>query len=275
MLFVMGGSGRMGGAVLRYGHGTMRTGTRSGHPVAGADETVQFDMDDPALVAAALRGCTSLFVMRPPQITARAPFDTLMAQAKEAGITHIICASVYGAKGSRVLPHRHMEAAIKESGIVHTVLRPADFMQNLLDVHVDAIRDHGLIAVPAGRGRSAFLDVDDIGRAVASILENPFAHAMKEYDLTGPAALTFGDVAATLTKVLGHEIRYRDVSIPRFIVNQLRNGRPLSMSLVMVALYSAQRFGKAARVSLDFERITEHPARTLTQFLERERGAFT
>lgn len=274
MLFVMGATGRMGGAVLNHARGRVRAGTRSGAPVAGAAETVPFDLDDAHSFSTALADCTTLFVMRPPPTTIRAPFDRLMDAARDAGIRHVVCASVYGAGTSRVLPHRHMEAAVRASGLPHTFLRPADFMQNLVDVHGNAIRTVGEIAVPAGRGRSAFLDADDIGRACAAVLAAPTAHDGRGYDLTGPDALTFEEVADVMTQVLGRPIRYRPTSIPGFVLQEIRHGRPTSMALVMAALYTVQRIGRAAPVRPDIERLTGRAASTLGDYVARERAAF-
>ncbi len=275
MLFVMGATGRMGGAVLRHAATRTRAASRSGRPVEGADETVLFDLDEPTTFAHALTGCTALFVMRPPSVTTRKPFDQLMVAARDAGIGHVICALVYGAEHSRVLPHRHMEAAVRASGIAHTFLRPADFMQNLAHVHGQRIREHDEIAVPAGRGCSAFLDVEDVGHAAAAILRNPKASDGKGFALTGPDALTFADVAETMSAVLGRTVRYRAVSVPRFIIGELRAGRPGSMALVMSALYSVQRFGWAAPVDMDFEQLTGRKAGDLARYFERERRQFT
>lgn len=274
MLFVMGATGRMGGAVLRHAETPVRAGTRSGAPVEAAAETVRFDLDDAATHAPALAGCEAMFVMRPPPAIRRKPFDRLMKAARNAGVRHVVCASAYGAEGRRVLTHRHMEAAVRESGIAHTFLRPADFMQNLGDVHAERIRAAGEIALPAGQGRSAFLDVEDVGHACAAILAAPGDHAGRGYDLTGPKALTFEEVAATMTCVLGRSVRYRATSVPRFVLEQTRRGRPAGIALIMSAVYTVQRLGRAAPVSRDFERLTGRPAGPLADYVTRECGTF-
>ena len=270
----MGATGRMGGAVLRHADGPKRAGTRSGTTVADASETVRFDLDDPATFALALDGCDAMFVMRPPPSTTREPFDRLMLAAREEGIGFVVCASVFGADGSRVLPHRYMEASVKSSGIPHVFLRPADFMQNLADIHGKRIRDEGRIVVPAGKGRSAFVDVEDIGIATVAVLQDRERCVGQGYDLTGPQALMFGDVARTMSEVLGRSIAYVPVSVPRFIASELRRGRSLALALVMSALYSVQRFGRAAPVKPDFERLTGQKAGDLASYVERERAAF-
>ncbi|TDL75255.1 SDR family NAD(P)-dependent oxidoreductase [Palleronia sediminis] len=274
MLFVMGATGRMGGAVIRHAERPVRAASRSGRPVAGAAQTARFDLDDAGGFSAALSGCDALFVMRPPPATTRAPFDRLMAAARAAGVGHVICASVYGADRSRVLPHRHMEAAVRDSGLAHSFLRPADFMQNLADIHGPAIRDTDEIAVPTGAGRSAFVDVDDIGAAAAAILRDPGAHDGRGYALTGPAALSFGDVAAILSDVLGRPIRHRRVSLPGFVAGQVRSGRAMPMALVMGALYTVQRMGRAAPVLPDLARLLGRPPTDLASYARRERSAF-
>ena len=277
MIFVTGASGRMGGAVLRHAAGWMRTraGTRSGRDVTGADETRRFDIDDASTFGPALEGCDALFLMRPPTTTARGPFDRLLRAAARAGVGHVACASVWGAERSRVLPHRHMEAAVRASGIGHTFLRPADFMQNLADIHAEAIAGRGEIAVPAGGGRSAFLDADDVGAATLAALSDPAAHAGRGYGLTGPQALDFDEVARIVGRALGRAVRYRPVSTPRFVIEQVRAGRPLPLVLVMSLVYGAQRFGRAAPVSSDFERLTGRAPGSLAEYVERERARFT
>jgi uncharacterized protein YbjT (DUF2867 family) len=167
-----------------------------------------------------------------------------------------------------------MEAAVRASGLPHTFLRPADFMQNLADVHARAIREHGEIAVPAGRGRSAFLDVEDVGRACAAVLAAPAEHMGRGYDLTGPQALTFGEVAEIMARVLERPVRYRPVSVPVFVLAEVRRHRPVPMALVMAALYTAQRMGRAAPVRPDAERLTGRAPGDLAGYIARERETF-
>lgn len=275
MLFVVGASGRMGGAVLRFAQTDTRGGSRSGKAIAHATETERFDLGEPATVRDALNGCDTLFVMRPPATTTRQPFDTLMQAASSTGIRHVICASVYGAGDSRVLPHRHMEAAVRKSGLPFTFLRPADFMQNLVDVHATSIRERQEIAVPAGKGRSAFLDVDDIGRATTAILDDRERHSGSAYDLAGPQAPGFKRIAQMMTEELGPpQIRYRPVSISQFLYEQIRSGTPGTMAMVMAALYTVQRLGRAAPVSQDFAELTNEAAGTFRDFLRRHRSSF-
>ena len=147
-------------------------------------------------------------------------------------------------------------------------------MQNLDTVHREDIAQRNEIALPAGHGRSAFIDVADIGAVAAQVLtEN--GHAGKAYALTGPQALDFDEVAAILSDELGHTITYRSPSPWRFVAEQRSRGRPLSLALVMTALYTVQRFGLAAEMTREVERVLGRPATDLRTYAERVRRSWS
>jgi len=118
------------------------------------------------------------------------------------------------------------------------------------------------------------VDVDDIGRACASILSSPVRHAGKAYDITGPAALSFDDVADTLTRVLGRRIAYRPAWTLLYVLDEVRRGRPAMMAVVMAVLYTVQRRGKAAPVCGDLMTLIGTDGGDLASYVERERAAF-
>ena len=148
------------------------------------------------------------------------------------------------------------------------MLRPSNFIQNLETVLAPRVRHHDEISVPAGRGRSAFIDVDDIGAATAHVLTTP-GHIGAGHDLTGPEALDFAAVAAALTGALGRPIRYHPVNPAAFILREFRAGSPVPLPLVMTALYTAQRLGKAEAVTDTLPRLLGRPAGTLQAYVTR------
>ena len=275
-ILVTGATGRTGGAVAgalaTMAGARVRAASRGADPVPGA-EPVRLDYAEPATFGPALEGATRLFVLHPPGV----PLDKLTAfldAALAGGVRRVVLQSVRGAEASRFLPHRRAEAAVRERFPEWTMLRPADYMQNLADVHREAIRA-GEIAVPAGRGRSPFVDVADVG-AVGALALTEDGHAGRGYALTGPDALTLSEVAATLSDVLGRPVRYRPLSVPRFVIEQVRRyDRPVPMALVMSALYTSQRLGRAGGVTDEVERLLGRPATPLRAFAERERDVWT
>lgn len=273
-VLVTGATGRTGGAVVDAlrGRADIRAASRGATPVDGTTP-VRFDYADPATFAPALKGVDRMFVLHPPG-TPMEQLTAFLDAALVAGVQRVVLQSVRGAEGSRVLPHARAEAAVRERPFAWTMLRPSDYMQNLADVHRAAIREHGEIAVPAGRGRSPFIDVADVGAVgAAALLES--GHDGRGHEMTGPDDLTFEEVAATLSDVLGRPVRYRSPSVPRFVIEQVRRfDRPLPMALVMSALYTTQRLGRASGTTDVVERLLGRPATPLRAFVERERAAW-
>jgi len=214
----------------------------------GLTQWTTFDFEKPEGYAAALDGVDAVFLMRPPQIAQAAVFHPFLEEMKARRIRRIVLLSVAGADHNPLLPHYGLEKLIQMPEFDWTILRPSDFMQNLETVHADAIRERDEIAVPAGDGRSAFVDVADLGVVGAKVLIEP-GHIGKAYRLTGPEALSFAHVAATLTAVLGRPISSRSPGLLRYIRDQRRAGAPLPLALIMSALYTIQRFGGAAEVT--------------------------
>lgn len=266
MLFVMGASGRVGGALIRAldQQAPIRCG---GH----AQGMTRFNVLDSGTYAAALDGVTSVFLMRPPQIATGSAFGPFLDACEARGIKRIAVLSVRGAENNPILPHHGMEQEVMRRNFDWTVLRPADFMQNLETVHRDDILTRDKIAVPAGRGASAFVDVADIGAIAAKVLME-CGHAGKGYTLTGPEALSFAQVACIMTDVLKRVITYDPPSIPQFIVRRRANGTPLSMALVMTALYSVQRLGGAAQVTDEVACLLGRSAGDLRSYIFRQRA---
>lgn len=217
-------------------------------PDAGA---VKLDFLDPATFRPALAGCRALFLLRPPPIARVKPtLNRLVDVAAELGAGHVVFSSVQGADTNRVVPHHRVEQHILASGLAWTMLRPGFFAQNLTDAYRADIRDEHRLYVPAGQGRVAFLDVTDLGEVSARVFANPAAHSGQGYVLTGPAAVTFNEVAAMLTAALGRPVRYD----PAPVLGYMRHLR---------------RRGDAETVDPAVERLLGRPATPLSVFIDR------
>jgi uncharacterized protein YbjT (DUF2867 family) len=268
-IFVMGATGRVGGAVIDALPGEVRIRAATQREQQSNEiDWVQFSLEDETTFATALDGVDAIFLMRPPQITKGSAFVSFLEAAQKRGITRIVVLSVAGAESNAILPHHAMENVVMEMGFDWTMIRPSDFMQNLETVHLESIRDRDEIAVPAGQGRSSFIDVSDIGEVIAKThLED--GHSAKGYTLTGPKALNFAEVANILTEVLGRPIRYRQIGAVLFLIEQMRRGQPIGMSLVMTALYTVQRFGKASTITGEVERLLGRPPNDIRHYIGR------
>jgi len=110
--------------------------------------------------------------------------------AGHAGLKHVTFLSVQGAERNVLVPHYRIERHLERSGLHHTLLRPAFFMQNLSTTHAADIRERDEIFLPAGRGKTAFIDARDVGAIAARTLTES-GHDRMAYELTGREALDY------------------------------------------------------------------------------------
>jgi uncharacterized protein YbjT (DUF2867 family) len=232
-------------------------------------ECVQFDFKRPDTFEAAFKDVKRLFLMRPPDIS-NAQRDILPAieAAKRAGVEQVVFLSLLGAENNRIVPHYKIEKLLLTSGMAWTFLRASFFMQNLDTTQRQDIKENNDLFVPAGRGKTSFIDGRDIG-AVAALALTQDDHANKAYDLTGSEALDYYQVAEIFTEVLGRPIHYSKPSVVRFFWRWWRSRkRPLVFTLVMTILYMTVALGWGDKLSPELGQLLGRPPLTMRQYVE-------
>lgn len=240
---------------------------------------VKFDYADQATWPAALKGVTCLFLLFPlphPR-TAKQWMVPFVAAAAAAGVRHIIYLTVPGADTTPAVPHHAVEQAIIVSGVPHTFLRAAFFAQNMcrdITTHAVDVALHNEIFVPAGRGKTSFVDSRDVAEVAVNIMADPAPHAGQAYVLTGPEVINYYRVAELFTAELGRPIRYANPSIPHFWWRLW--GRTTWDTLAfMTIVYSLTRFGKNAPFTDTLGRLLGRPPRSMAEFVHDYRDRFT
>ncbi len=281
-IFITGATGNVGAplvASLAEAGATVIAGVRSLNDVAALPDGVQarkFDFEDAKTWPEAFDGVDSLFVVRPPPISnVRETINPSIERALAAGASHVVTLSLLGAEKNPVVPHRKIETYVESTGVPYTHLRPSFFMQNLSTTHRAEIRDESRIVVPAGQGKTSFVDCRDIAEVAALALLDPEAHTNLAHDITGARALSYHDVADVFTQVLDREIRYDEPSVFEFYRHRRAKGDPLGFVAVTVALYTVARLGLADTVTDDFRRLTGHEPRTLETFVRDYRDCWS
>lgn len=241
----------------------------------GADVAcVRFDFKEPGTYGAAFDGVRKLFLVRPPALSnVRRDIAPALRAAQAAGIKEVVFLSIQGAERNPFLPHRQIEKRIEAAGLTHTFLRPSFFMQNLSTTHRAALQARAELFVPAGRGRTSFIDARDVAAVAARALVQK-GHGNAAYELTGPEALSYYEVADVFTEVLGRPITYASPSLLAYALRMYRQGHPLGFVLVTTGIYAVVRFGGAARVTPEVERLLGRPATPLRTFVADYRGAW-
>jgi NAD(P)H dehydrogenase (quinone) len=187
--------------------------------------------------------------------------------AAAAGVHHIVYTSFVAAAPDSTFTlgrdHYATEQRIRESGITYTFLRDNFY----LDFVNDIVGDDGVIRGPADGGRAAMVARRDVARVAAAILLDPRSHAGVSYDITGPEALTFTEVAATLSAHRGVPVSFHDETIPEAYASRQRYGAPDWQVDAWVSTYVAIAHGDLAAVSTDVERVTGRPPLSLSELL--------
>ena len=280
-ILVTGATGNVGAEVvrlLRQGNHPVRAAARtpsaSNRRFGDGVEQVWLDFGAPESYGPTFTGVERMFLIRPPAISdvKRFLFPAIDA-AKQAGVQQIVFLSLIGVERNRVVPHYKVEQYLLHSGVPYTFLRPSFFMQNLNTTHRVEIKERSEIFVPAGTGKTSFIDVRDIAAVAALTLTQP-GHTNRAYSLTGSEALDYYQVAAVLSEVLHRPIIYRRPSLLQFIHRQRAGGTAWPFVLVMSGIYTTARLGLAARLTDETTRLLGRAPITLRRYAEDYRDCW-
>ena len=196
---------------------------------------------------------------------------------REAGVKHVVLNSALGAGDfPKSFPswHRKVEDKLAGSGMAYTILRPNGFMQNLIAYFAPSIRAQGAFYQSTGNAKISHIDLRDIAAAAANILRSPSQHAGKIYELNGPEALSYAEVAEKISKATGRKVQYLDIppDAQRKALSDMRMPDFLITALLELQEYYAA--GKAARVDGALESLIHRAPTKMDDFLKEHAGQF-
>jgi uncharacterized protein YbjT (DUF2867 family) len=166
-----------------------------------------------------------------------------------------------------------VEQYLQNTGIGYTILRPNLFMQNLVATDAVTVNGQNAIYNSAGDGAVSFIDTTDIASVALTVLGDP-RHIGKTYDLTGPTALTYGDIATKLSELLKRSISYVALDDDSFQSALTSAGLPSWYAIGLMELYRFYRNGNAKQVTTTVEQLTGQPARSIDNYLAENSSAF-
>jgi len=283
MIFVSGASGTVGRAVLdevsksgRPVRAMYRRAEEASKAPAGVS-TVIADFASKDSLRKGLEGVDILFLVCSP-IPALVELETNAIEAsKESGVQHVVLNSALGAEDyPKSFPgwRRAVEDKLKSSGLAYTILRPNSFMQNIVAYMAPSIRSQGAFYAAMDSAKTSYLDVRDIAAVTARVLGSPAEHAGQTYELNGPEAVTYAELADRISRVIGRPVSF--VDIPE--VAQRKSMLDLGMPEWQVdALLDLQRYytgGKGGEVTDVLPRLLGRAPIKLDQFLEEFKAEF-
>lgn len=274
LILVLGATGTIGGAVvaqLTDAGQRVRIGARDlakANRLFGGRDIVRADLDEPATLAEAFAGVDKAFIVsNGPGIPLEA---NAYAAAKIVGVKHIVRVSAQQVEfpevASLMLGQLHLDAErqLRESGVAWTLLRPSTFSSNMLVPFLVDLREGAFL--PAGNGKEAPVDPRDIAGVGVRALTSP-GHEGKTYVLTGPELLSYAEMMAKLSAVVGRPLRHIDLPEADARARFGAMGVPALLVDAILANYQAVRAGRAA-VTTTIPALLGRPARTFDHWLE-------
>jgi uncharacterized protein YbjT (DUF2867 family) len=232
-------------------------------------EAVVGDFLEPDTLIPALEGVSTVLLITPiyPEQVTQA--SNVINAAKDSGNDpRIVRLSVHQAsheapsRNSR--QHAQIEDELRSSGLPYTLLRPTTFMQNTLAT-ARTVASEGRIYQPFKDGKLGMIDARDIGEVAAKVLTEE-GHEGKVYTLTGPAAISFYEVAEALSEVLGKEVRYVNISLEDAKRAMLNMGLSGWRADVLIEYAKAHSEGYSNFTTEDVEQLTGHRATSYEEF---------
>lgn len=240
-------------------------------------ETFTMDLRDPADLDRGLEDVDKVFYLSPLDQTMAENAALMVERARANGVRHLVRLSALGVNAPRTITlgkvHGEVERIIRGSGIDWTFLRPNSFMQNFITYWGESIRRENAFFIPQGQGRVSLIDARDIAGVAAAALMGD-GHSGQVYELTGPEALSNYDIAESLSKVLGREIRYQDV--PQEDARSALDAQGTSgwMIDVILELFELSAADEASQVTDTVERLTGNEPIRFEAFAQDFRHAF-
>jgi uncharacterized protein YbjT (DUF2867 family) len=158
------------------------------------------------------------------------------------------------------------------SGVPSTHLRITFFAEWLL--YIAPLIRYGRYAMPYDKdSRFAPIAASDIARIVVGVLEKPEAHAGKAYALHGPVEYSHEELAAEVSRVLGKNLPYEQVTVSTFL--ELLGLQDDTAKLKhFEAVTMDQQEGLLAGTDSIGTSIIGRPLTTMEQFLTENRSQF-
>ncbi|ADH88641.1 NmrA family protein [Ancylobacter novellus DSM 506] len=273
-ILVLGATGTVGRplvkALLAKGE-KVKAASRTGQPVEGA-EGVAFAFDRPETFDAAFDGVDRAYVLVPGGTVHPREMALPVVEAAAARKVKVVLQSVFGADADDSIPYRQLEIVLEKSGTPYVFLRPNWFTDNFLAFWKPGIDHTGAIAVPAGEGKSSFIDARDIAESAAAALTTD-RFDNKAFNLTGPEALSYGEAAAVLTQATGRKIGYTPLDDDTFVAILSGAGVDPDYARFLASIFHPVREGWTAAVTTDVETLTGRKPRTVADWAKENAAA--
>ncbi|MFE2322740.1 SDR family oxidoreductase [Streptomyces sp. NPDC059385] len=235
----------------------------------------QADVGNSASMRPVLEGADAFFLLLGGELNGHGESpNALVDAALDAGVKRIVLvSSQINSTRPEALSHarlREFEAAVRASGADFTILRPAGFASNAF-AWAESVRTKRTVFAPFGDAVLPVIDPADIAAVAAAALHED-GHAGLTYELTGPEALSPRRQTAAISRALGEEVAFVELSreearghMARFMPEAVIDG---TLDILGVPLPAEQT------ISPDVENVLGRPAGSFDEWVARNLPAF-
>lgn len=227
-------------------------------------ETFVADFAQPDSLDAALDGVDRTFLVTPPNEQAHIWQQHFIQAAQKAGVRHIVKMSMLGAEANSPSrfqrQHGEIEQALEESGMNWTHLRPNFFMQTAAQY----IAGDDFYAIE-GERRVSVVDIRDVARVAAAALTEP-GYQRRTYEITGPEAHSFPEMASQFSAARGRQLRIVTLPFQQAREVMVSGGFPAWNIEGIFELHRWMETSDAAAITDVVQSVTGKPPRTFAEF---------
>jgi uncharacterized protein YbjT (DUF2867 family) len=244
------------------------------------------DLTNPVHVAAATDGIGRMFFsmsVSPDYLEATAvvcaavrepPGLEVLVNMSQMTVSQMTATSTAESHQQRL--HWLAEHVIDWTAVPAVHIRPTVLLENPLFsmLATQSIRDHDMLALPFGTGRTSPIAAGDVAKVVTAVLRAPQRHIGSVYELTGPEPLDIDELAHEYSRALGRPITAEHLSYDEWFDQLTSTNLNPHVQQHIATMAKLHRDGRYNRATTDVEKITGQPARTVEQYVRERREEF-
>jgi uncharacterized protein YbjT (DUF2867 family) len=282
VILITGASGNVGKTVLQAvaktgaKHRAMYRSAAEAAKAPAGTETVVADFAKPETLGVALKNVHSVYLVCSPIPELVQLESNVINACVAAGVKHVVQNSALGAGDyDKSFPswHRKVEDKLKGTRLSWTILRPNSFHQNVVAFFAPTIRTQSAFYNSMRDAKNSFLDVQDIAAVAAKSLAAG-EHAGKIYELNGPEAINYTELAKKVSKVAGREVKYVDIPMDAQKKALLDQGMPEWLTTALLDLQQYYVNGKGGETDGLLQKLLGRAPITMDEFLKENVAEF-
>lgn len=284
MFVITGATGHTGSVaaetLLARGHkvrAVVRDAQKAKALAARGAEIFVADLADQAALARAVRGADGVFLLSPPDLSAKdfvaerkqltqRQVDTLAAEK----VPHVVLLSSVGAQHASgtgpILTTHNAEQQLRAAGLPATFVRAAYFVENWGAV-VHPLKSDGVLpSFIAADQRISMVSSVDIGKTIAqSLVDGP--RGTRVIELSGPTDLSPRDVAAAFSRLLDKPVQVVEAPLDAVVPTFTSFGASENIASLFREMYAGIASGRVAAETGEHRRGTTPAEATLRALL--------